>query len=132
MSTQGAYDPEGSCICPDCGYTVEMYKGYHLNCPNPKKEYVELQVNDEEIKYKKLCESQERHIERLEAEIQRLKEELLGVDSRDALGASTPEPPVVDHTSNTLPQGIVLKSKFRETVEEQLRQKAIQKQEENK
>ena len=107
------------------GYDV---RDHNDNCTN-KKQYEEIKVNDEEIKYKKLCESQERFIASLEHEIVRLT---------DLLGGQYTKPPVIldsgmdSPTSTTLPQGVILKSKFRETVEEQLRQKAIQKQEENK
>lgn len=83
-------------------------------------QYDELVVNDEETKYKKLAESQERHIERLERRIVSLEEELSG-------RSSVKEYIAPSDSNTTIPQGIQLSSAFRADIESKLRQKAIQK-----
>jgi hypothetical protein len=114
-----------NCVCKE-GYWHESGCFY----TGPKgKQYEEIKVNDEEIKYKKLCESQERLIASLEAHVDRLELEILYLKGNPA---STPVFTPETNTSTTIPTGVILKSKFRENIEDLLREKAIQKQEENK
>lgn len=85
--------------------------------------YDELVVNDLDSKYRTLYETSERLVLRLEAENERLREELAELKS----GSSRPVfDPVLNPTnSTTLPQGIQLPSAFRTNLEERLRQKAF-------
>lgn len=95
--------------------------------------YEEITVNDEEIKYKRLSESLERQVVRLEKEIERLGEELSYI--RNGVSVKIPfEPqgtyPSVNLNTNTiLPQGIQSPSEFRAGLEMKLREKALIKKE---
>jgi len=89
------------------------------------QEYEEVIVSDEEVKYKSLCQSQERHIERLERRIESLEEELASIGNRFVETVTTPI-----NSNTTLPQGIQLPSELRKNIEQKLREKAIQKKEE--
>jgi len=85
--------------------------------------YEEITVDDQEIKYKKLAESQERHIERLEGKIESLEEELNKLRNGYQ---SVPYASQGDFAASTNPpQGIQLPSELRRTLEEKLRQKAL-------
>lgn len=97
--------------------------------------YETIIVDDKQIKLQQICDSQvrlisslENHIERLQGEVERLRQVPFATSLRseaEAVSAS-------DFTSTTIPTGIVLKSKFRENVEDLLRAKAIQKLEAEK
>lgn len=82
--------------------------------------YDELIVDEKEISLNQILKAQERLIERLEREIDRLETE-----NEDLRNISPSNLPISLDSSNTMPQGVILKSKFRDNVEDLLRQKAI-------
>ena len=91
--------------------------------------YETIEVKDEELKYRRLSESQERHIDRLEKLIESLQEENERLRNGLNPGTPVPVPSSVDTISHTLPQGIQLPSVMRNQLEEKLREKALLKAE---
>ena len=129
----------GDCLCngphvPPCIYAVDLPTNSNEEYPIDNAggqyklfpQYDSIIVDDQETKYKKLCESQERHIERLERKIESLEEELSIVRNSQPIHVPKAEdnPYLVNPTINP-PQGIQLPSELRRTLEEKLRQKAL-------
>ena len=89
-------------------------------------DYETIELKDEELKYRRLTEQQERHIDRLEKLIESLQEENERLRSGERIELNSP---ITDPSTHTLPQGIQLPSVMRQELESKLREKALLKAE---
>lgn len=128
--------------CPDCGYHGFGLKNFHINCPSPNQirsqKYETIEVKDEELKYRRLTEQQEKHIDRLEKMIESLEEEIVRLRNGELVSPNfipkeldefAARGFVRENRNSTLPQGIQLPSVMRNQLEEKLREKALLKAE---